>query len=221
MSAGSSHARILIVDDDQGAVLVLSQRLSSWGYEVLTAPSGEEALRVVEEVRPDLVLLDVMMPGMDGWEVLRRMKADPATRSIPVAMLTVLHLSEEIIKKKDIAGLVDYIFKPFTREGLVGKVGHIIALSSEAQEKKEKLAAVNKEMAAEYEDVCNCMMLHENIKGAVEKILKEKREAGFIKDILGYQDFLQTESELVQRYEKRKEEIERLLVPKGKETRGT
>lgn len=212
--------KVMVVDDEPDNVFLAKKCLEKEGYQVIEAYSGAECLKKLETERPDLILLDVMMPGMDGWEVLRRMKADPAMRSIPVAMLTVLHLSEEIIKKKDISGLVDYIFKPFTREGLVGKVGHIIALSSEAQEKKEKLAAVDKEMAAEYEDVCNCTMLHENIKGAVEKILKEKREAGFIKDILGYQDFLQTESELLQRYEKRKKEIERLLPPRDKVTSG-
>jgi len=80
--------KILAVDDETNVVRLLQIRLGSLGYQVVTAGDGEAALRRVAEEKPDLVLLDVMMPKMDGFEVLSRLKADPATASIPVIMLT-------------------------------------------------------------------------------------------------------------------------------------
>ena len=83
-------ARILVVDDIEANVRLLQAKLEAEYYEVLTAKDGPEALKAAAESRPDIVLLDVMMPGMDGFEVCRRLRADPATRHIPVVMVTAL-----------------------------------------------------------------------------------------------------------------------------------
>src|ERR1051326_3784098 len=80
--------RILVTDDEERVVRLLQIRLEALGYEVVPAHDGEAALQKVAEGKPDLVLLDVMMPKMDGFEVLRRLKADPETAPIPVIMLT-------------------------------------------------------------------------------------------------------------------------------------
>ncbi len=81
---------ILVVDDDPEIVTMLSTRLESRGYRVLTASDGKEALTSVKRQRPDLIILDVMMPGKNGWEVARALKQDPITEPIKVIMLTAI-----------------------------------------------------------------------------------------------------------------------------------
>src|SRR5687767_7021840 len=83
-------SRILIVDDERHNRTLLEVMLAPEGFLLQTAASGEEALAMVAERAPDLILLDVMMPGMDGYEVTKRIKGDPATRNIPVIMVTAL-----------------------------------------------------------------------------------------------------------------------------------
>src|SRR5206468_1010418 len=83
-------ARILVVDDVEANVRLLEARLSAEYYEVLTARDGEAALRLAATERPDIILLDVMMPGLDGFAVCRKLKEDPETRHIPVVLVTAL-----------------------------------------------------------------------------------------------------------------------------------
>ena len=116
MSAATPR-KILLVDDTKDIVFVVSRRLKSWGYEALTADSGEEALRVAQEHIPDLILLDIMMPKMKGRDVCARLKADPRTAQIPVIFLTALSLPDHIKAGLDV-GAVDYIVKPFEPEEL-------------------------------------------------------------------------------------------------------
>ena len=94
----STAGKILVVDDESQNVEVLRRLMTRLSYEVLTAPDGESALHSVMRDRPDLVLLDVNMPGIDGFEVCRRLKADPATRLIPVVLVTTLTESEDRIR---------------------------------------------------------------------------------------------------------------------------
>jgi DNA-binding response OmpR family regulator len=90
----------------------VSRRLRSWGYEPLTADSGEECLRIAEEQPPDLILLDIMMPRMKGRDVCMRLKSNPKTAHIPVIFLTALGLADHIKAGMDL-GADDYIVKPF------------------------------------------------------------------------------------------------------------
>jgi two-component system cell cycle response regulator len=104
-------ARVLVVDDTFYNVKLLEARLQIAGYEVVTAANGEEALARIEQARPDLVLLDVMMPGMDGYEVCRRIRQNPATAQLPVVMVTALDKPSD----RDAgmaAGADDYLTKP-------------------------------------------------------------------------------------------------------------
>jgi two-component system, sensor histidine kinase len=105
-------ARILIVDHVRDSVRQLASFSSGEGYEVLTASNGPDALEAAARDRPDLVLLDMMMPGMDGVEVCRRLKADPAVREIPVIMISAKEMTEEIVEGLD-AGAIGYVPKPF------------------------------------------------------------------------------------------------------------
>ncbi|HEY8470538.1 MAG TPA: response regulator [Longimicrobiales bacterium] len=113
--------RILVVDDDPDALDIVQAYLESRGYDVATAADGTEALARLEEVRPDLVLLDVMMPGIDGWEVARTIKNHPEFSDTRVVMLTAR--SDFTDKQRGLrAGADDYIVKPMRLEDLGRKV---------------------------------------------------------------------------------------------------
>jgi putative two-component system response regulator len=103
--------KILIVDDEPANIKVLTRVMTRLGYEVLSASDGESALRAVARDPPDLVLLDVQMPGLDGFEVCRRLKTDPGTRLIPVVLITTLTRSEDRVRGIQ-AGADDFLTKP-------------------------------------------------------------------------------------------------------------
>ena len=113
--------RILIVDDEVEILVLLSRRLQSWGYEVLTAATGEDALRMAEEKRPDLILLDIVMPEMVGRDVCLRLKSHPKTSSIPVVFLTALGMPEQV-EAGICVGANDYIVKPFEARELKERI---------------------------------------------------------------------------------------------------
>lgn len=116
---------VLIVDDEPNIVLSLKFLLTQEGYEVRTASTGEEALRALAERLPDLVLLDVMMPRPDGFEVCQTIRATPAWREIPVIMLTAK--GRDVERQKGFAmGADAYIIKPFATKDLVAKVQAIL-----------------------------------------------------------------------------------------------
>ena len=121
--------RILVVDDDAAVRDVLRTTLARGGYDVLAAASGMEGLVRAQEERPDLVLLDVMMPGMDGWEVLKLLKLDPATRDIPVVIVSVRAEPRDRIRALQ-EGAVDYVAKPFAVEELLAAVAAALPRSA-------------------------------------------------------------------------------------------
>jgi len=123
-------ATVLIVDDEPLNVDLLEQELDGAGYRTLAARGGEEALAIASKAKPDLILLDVRMAGIDGYETCRRLKASEATRSIPVMFLTALHETFEKVRAFNL-GAVDYVTKPFETEELLARVGTHIALRRE------------------------------------------------------------------------------------------
>ncbi|MCB9989776.1 MAG: PleD family two-component system response regulator [Rhodospirillales bacterium] len=120
-------ARILVVDDILPNVKLLEAKLSSEYYDVLTATSGEEALQKVEEDRPDLVLLDVMMPGMDGFEVCKRIKDNPMVAHIPVVMVTALTDAVDKVRGLE-SGADDFLSKPVNDIALMARVSSLVRL---------------------------------------------------------------------------------------------
>lgn len=118
-------ARILLVDDNTTNLQVLFQALAPEGYELLVAQSGEQALSTVAETTPDLVLLDIKMPGIDGFETFRRMRADQSTAGIPVVFLSA-HANVESIAEADAIGAEGYFTKPFQFDEIIAKVKEIV-----------------------------------------------------------------------------------------------
>ncbi|MHB8463874.1 MAG: response regulator transcription factor [Acidimicrobiales bacterium] len=116
---------ILVVDDDPVIQKLLTVNFEMEGYHVVTAGGGEDALRLIAEKAPDIILLDVMMPRMDGVEVVRRLKADEVTASIPVIMLSAKAQANDISGGLD-AGADDYITKPFDPLELLDKVAALL-----------------------------------------------------------------------------------------------
>ena len=126
MTEGARKLRILVVDDTKDILAVVSRRLQSWGYEPLTAESGEEGLAIAEAQVPDLILLDIMMPKMKGRDVCARLKANPKTQRIPVIFLTALGLADHIKAGMDL-GAEDYIVKPFEPAELKERITIVLA----------------------------------------------------------------------------------------------
>ena len=112
---------ILLVDDEPSILKTIARRLKHEGYRVVIAESGEDCLRLAQEHLPDLIVLDIMMPTMKGRDVCSRLKANPATRQIPVIFLTALELADHIKAGLDL-GAEDYIIKPFDPDDLRTRV---------------------------------------------------------------------------------------------------
>ncbi|MHA1536963.1 MAG: response regulator, partial [Alphaproteobacteria bacterium] len=120
-------ARILVVDDIAPNTRLLEAKLTREYFDVLTANSGEAALKLIREESPDIVLLDVMMPGLDGFEVCRRIKGDPASMHIPVIMVTALSQVADRVRGLE-AGADDFLTKPIDDIALMARVKSLIRL---------------------------------------------------------------------------------------------
>jgi len=129
----TEQPKILIVDDSVDTVDLLNKRLSFEGYRTLSAYNGQEALKQAAEHNPDLIVLDVMMPDMDGYEVCERLKASKNTRYIPILMLTAKSGLEHKIKGLDV-GANDYLGKPFDYKELSARIKSLLALKSAREE---------------------------------------------------------------------------------------
>ena len=127
MEINPSEYKILIVDDVMSNVLLLKVLLTNEKFQIVTANNGRQALDQVEKEKPDLVLLDVMMPDMSGFEVSQQLKANPETAEIPIIFLTALNSTADIVKGFQVGGN-DFISKPFNKEELIIRVTHQISL---------------------------------------------------------------------------------------------
>ena len=146
-------ARVLVVDDILANVKLLEARLTAEYFEVLTAFNGAQALDVCQNDRVDVVLLDVMMPGMDGFEVCRRLKADPRTRHIPVVIVTALDTASDKLQGLE-AGADDFLTKPVDDIALVTRVKNLARLKMLNDEMMLR-AATTQQMGLDAEDEVN------------------------------------------------------------------
>ncbi len=132
---------LLLVDDNPTNLQVLYQTLESTGCKLLVAKNGETALSIAQKASPDLILLDIMMPGIDGFEVCRRLKANPATAAIPVIFLSALTDTKDKVQGLQL-GAVDYVSKPFQPDEVIARVNThltIHRLKREVEKKKDAL----------------------------------------------------------------------------------
>lgn len=134
---------ILVVDDTPKNLQILGKILNSEGYLIAAATEGEKSIGIAEKILPDLILLDIRMPGMDGFEVLKKLKSSSVTQEIPVIFLTASSEREDIVSGFGL-GASDYITKPFKPEELIARIKMHIMLNEAVHEKinNEKLEAV-------------------------------------------------------------------------------
>jgi len=138
-------SKILVVDDTPANIKLLEAVLQPRGYDVLTAQSGEQALETVATEQPDLVLLDIVMPGIDGYEVCRRLRADPSTQVLPIVMITASG-AEQKIKALE-SGADDFVTKPFDKSELLARVSSLLRIKeyhATVEAQKAELAEWNR-----------------------------------------------------------------------------
>jgi CheY-like chemotaxis protein len=134
----SQRRRVLIVDDEPDVLLLCRVNLEFEGYEVIEACDGIEALERIRSDRPEVVLLDVMMPRMDGWQVLETLKADDELAAIPVVMLTAKVQDQDQIRGWS-SGAAEYITKPFSPLVLSQVLQDVLATDPEEEERRRRL----------------------------------------------------------------------------------
>lgn len=164
-----TRSRVLIVDDIPKNLQVVGAMLRSDGYELMAATSGAQALEGVRMQVPDLILLDLMMPEMDGLEVCRRFKADPAVRSVPIIFLTASNEMEHLVQGFE-AGAVDYITKPFNAPELLARVRTHLELRHARERLKEMNEEKNEFMGIAAHDLRNPLSA---IKGYAEMVVED------------------------------------------------
>ncbi|MCP4217676.1 MAG: response regulator [bacterium] len=158
--------RILMVEDDAGNIQVLGNMLKEKNYKVSVATDGQEALKMLPQCRPDLILLDIMMPKTDGYEVCRQIKASEEFQHIPVIFLTAKAQSEDIVKGFEI-GAVDYVTKPFSKAELLARVEtqlYVKRAQTELVNMERKLAATAMAITANHEINQPLTVLHGNFE---------------------------------------------------------
>lgn len=168
-----NHAKVLIVDDEPSNLDLLSRKLEFTGYEILSATSGAEAIDKAVSEAPDVILLDIMMPAMDGYETCQRLKSSNRTKEIPVIFMTALTDTQDKVRAFEVGGL-DYITKPFHSEEVLARVATHIANRRLQQE----LYAQNERLRKEIES-------HRRSKAAVEYLRDEIKEVHNFEEIIG------------------------------------
>ena len=152
LAVDQEEEKILLVDDNPTNLQVLLQTLSGRGYKLLIAKNGDNALKIVHKVRPALVLLDIMMPGIDGYEVCKRLKDDPATSDVTVIFLSALDDTRDKVRGLE-TGAVDYIAKPFQAEEVIARVETHLKI----HRLEQALARRNRQLEAENEHILESM----------------------------------------------------------------
>src|SRR5450631_3997683 len=182
---------ILMVDDDPNNLSVMRDCLAGCNYSILAAEDGKSAVLRADYARPDLILLDVMMPGIDGYETCRRLKSQESTKDIPVIFMTALAETGQKVKGLE-TGAVDYITKPFQREELLARIAvhlHNRELSKSLLEAKESLEIRVEERTAELAQAINALNdeIIERERGEKERVrlaraIEQAAEAIFMCD---------------------------------------
>ncbi|OEU82234.1 MAG: hypothetical protein BA873_13290 [Desulfobulbaceae bacterium C00003063] len=175
--------KVMVVDDEPDIVELLLLMLEGPDYEVITTHSGSGCLEKLEQDIPDLILLDLIMPELDGWEVLARIRKDDRLKSIPVIILTAKQLTADVVRKKA-RYITEYLVKPLTKEGLISVIEDITSSSKKLSEfiTAARNAGVDQEMIDRYaqldQQTSTYRRLHISLMQIyTKKILKEEGPA--------------------------------------------
>jgi DNA-binding response OmpR family regulator len=175
---------LLVVEDNLQNLKVLLGLLKNSGFRIIVAQSGEEALARISPLVPDLILLDVMMPGMDGFETCRRLKANETTREIPVIFMTALGDVESKLKGFEMGG-VDYVTKPIEYQEVIARLNAhltIRRLQQDLVEKNAELQAKNEELQQALDQV----KLLSGLLPICANCKKIRDDQGYWQDVAGY-----------------------------------
>jgi CheY-like chemotaxis protein len=160
--------KILIVDDEYEVTEIVKKMLQSEGYTTFVALSGKECLQVLKQEKIDLIFLDILMPGMDGWETLKKIKSNKKWRDVPVSMLTALPLTPSDTKDKPINLFENYLVKPFTKKVIVQKIEDILNRHTEINKMFVKIKKeIGEEYADEYKKLSLAVNRHRRIIAAI------------------------------------------------------
>jgi len=169
---------ILIVDDQPSNLQVLGKRLQIENYSIMAAMNGKIALEMVDEHKPDLILLDIMMPEMSGFEVCERLKKNPETQSIPVIFLTAKTAPEDIVKGFNL-GAVDYVSKPFNYAELLSRINTHTELKRLQNNLELAVADRTKKL---YDALDELKLIHNQLRGAHYETIKRLARAADFRD---------------------------------------
>ncbi|HAX76588.1 MAG TPA: histidine kinase, partial [Cyanobacteria bacterium UBA11372] len=173
----SFKGNILVVDDITANLNLLSELLSSAGYKVRPAPSGKLAIQSAQSTPPDLILLDILMPEMDGYEVCASIKASSKTKDVPVIFVSALHEVFDKVKAFSVGG-VDYITKPFQADEVIARVETQLRISRLAKQ----LAEQNVRLQAEIEERQRIDAEMQSARAFVDSIVENIPNMIFVKD---------------------------------------
>ena len=199
--------KVMVVDDMPDIVDMVSRMLESENYDVMKAYSGEECLEKIRVEKPDLILLDVMMKPMDGWQILNSLKLDEDLSSIPVSMLTVVLMTPEIMEDKPVDNIENYILKPFSKDGLLSDVKEIFKEEEEVSSIVYLLEEDdNSSLAEEYESLAKAVNRHRKLL----KVLLESTKTEFVEGE-SVENVLKSQEHMIELSENRMEEIRGML----------
>ncbi|MDJ0728401.1 MAG: response regulator [Crocosphaera sp.] len=188
---------ILIVDDVPENLQLLFTMLTEQGYEVRRVLNGKQALNVVRVEPPDLILLDIKMPELDGYEVCKRLKADETTQDIPIIFLSALNDTFDKVTAFEVGG-VDYITKPFQLQEVIIRVENqlsLLRMQRQLKAKNKQLELVNQELEAFTYRVSHDLRNHLNILNNITYLLNQKYSRKLDDVVQKYIQFLEEESE--------------------------
>jgi two-component system alkaline phosphatase synthesis response regulator PhoP len=183
-----SNERVLVVDDDKAVVRLMRGYLEQAGYQVVVAYDGQNALHILQREQPDLLLLDLMLPDLDGYEITRRVRSDPRLAHIPIIMLTARVADEEKIVGLEL-GADDYVVKPYNPREVVARVRANLRSRGETQRSPQKRIL----RAGELELDCG---RHQAFLAGVEVILTAT-EFNMLRALMEAQGYVLTRSELM------------------------
>ncbi len=169
---------ILVVDDEKDLRESLKDALEGWGYDVITAENGLVGIMLAQERKPDLILLDISMPVMDGFTALFKLKQNPTTKDIPVIILTGQYADDENLERGFNLGATEYLYKPITPASLLARVNSVLRLRALEIELKKIELMTNKFFMDELKRV------FKSVKGVIELLIAEESVVDELKGIL-------------------------------------